>query len=163
MVDLAMRIIRILPFFFAVVVAAVDRPQKEFPLWSGKAPGQKGDTSRDIPTLTAYWSTKPSGAANNGELLTVKIRYKQPDGDTSKLLEFPIKDTGKRFGQADQDFRFAAAVAQFGMLLRGSEHKGDSNYAAVLEIATEAAAGDKSGYRQEFLELVRMASQLSDR
>jgi len=116
-----------------------------------------------IDKLKYQKPTKPSGAANNGELLTVKIRYKQPDGDTSKLLEFPIKDTGKRFGQADQDFRFAAAVAQFGMLLRGSEHKGDSNYAAVLEIATEAAAGDKSGYRQEFLELVKLASQLSDR
>jgi len=116
-----------------------------------------------IDKLKYQKPTKPSSAANKGELLTVKIRYKQPDGDTSKLLEFPIKDTGKRFGQADQDFRFAAAVAQFGMLLRGSEHKGDSNYAAVLEIATEAAAGDKSGYRQEFLELVRMASQLSDR
>ena len=116
-----------------------------------------------IDKLKYQKPTKPSSAANQGELLTVKIRYKQPDGDTSKLLEFPIKDTGKRFGQADQDFRFAAAVAQFGMLLRDSEHKGDSNYAAVLEIATEAAAGDKSGYRQEFLELVRMASQLSDR
>ena len=116
-----------------------------------------------IDKLKYQKPTKPSGAANNGELLTVKIRYKQPDGDTSKLLEFPIKDAGKRFGQADQDFRFAAAVAQFGMLLRGSEHKGDSNYAAVLEIATEAAAGDKSGYRQEFLELVKLASQLSDR
>ena len=116
-----------------------------------------------IDKLKYQKPTKPSGAANNGELLTVKIRYKQPDGDTSKLLEFPIKDTGKRFGQADQDFRFAAAVAQFGMLLRDSEHKGDSNYAAVLEIATEAAAGDKSGYRQEFLELVKLASQLSDR
>ncbi|MCP4811552.1 MAG: VWA domain-containing protein, partial [Planctomycetaceae bacterium] len=116
-----------------------------------------------IDKLKYQKPTKPAGAANNGELLTVKIRYKQPDGDTSKLLEFPTKDTGKRFGQADQDFRFAAAVAQFGMLLRGSEHKGDSNYAAVLEIATEAAAGDKSGYRQEFLELVKLASQLSNR
>jgi secreted protein with Ig-like and vWFA domain len=116
-----------------------------------------------IDKLKYQKPTKPSSAANQGELLTVKIRYKQPDGDTSKLLEFPITDTGKRFGQADQDFRFAAAVAQFGMLLRGSEHKGDSNYAAVLEIATEAAAGDKSGYRQEFLELVKLASQLSDR
>ena len=63
MVDLAMRFIRILPLFVAVVVAAADRPQKEFPLWSGKAPGQKGDTPRDIPTLTPYWSAQPSGAA----------------------------------------------------------------------------------------------------
>ena len=63
MVDLAMRFIRILPLFVAVVVAATDRPQNEFPLWSGKAPGQKGDTPRDIPTLTPYWSAQSTGAA----------------------------------------------------------------------------------------------------
>ena len=94
-------------------------------------------------------------------MLTVKLRYKQPEGDTSKLLEFPVKDVGKRFGEADQDFRFAAAVAQFGMILRDSQYKGNSNYAAVLEIATEAAKGDEIGYRQEFLDLVRIAKKVS--
>ena len=122
--------------------------------------GVKSEALGSVDELKYQKKTKPADAANGGELLTVKLRYKQPDGDTSKLLQFPVKDDGKRFGQADQDFRFAASVAQFGMLLRNSQFKGDSNYAALLEIATEAAAGDKSGYRQEFLELVKIAKQL---
>ena len=96
----------------------------------------------------------PNEAAHSGELLTLKIRYKQPDGDTSTKLEFPARDEDKRFGQASQDFRFAAAVASFGMLLRDSQHKGNATYAGVLETATEAARGDTTGYREEFLKMV---------
>jgi acetyl esterase/lipase len=58
-----MQLIRLLPLFLAVAVFAADRPQKEFPLWTGKAPGQKGDTPRDIPTLTPFWAANPTGAA----------------------------------------------------------------------------------------------------
>ncbi|MFP6604839.1 MAG: VWA domain-containing protein [Pirellulaceae bacterium] len=123
--------------------------------------GVESDALGDVDKLKYQKKTKPSNTANNGELLTIKLRYKQPDGDTSTLLKFPVKDTGKRFGEADQDFRFAAAVAQFGMLLRDSQFKGDSTYAALREIATEAAANDDSGYRQEFLELVKIAHELS--
>ena len=115
---------------------------------------------RSVDDLKYQKPLKTSKASGNGEMLTLKLRYKQPDGDTSRLLEFPVKDAGKRFGDSDQDFRFAAAVAQFGMLLRDSKHKGDSSLAAVLEIATEAAKGDASGYRREFLELVRIAEEL---
>ena len=115
---------------------------------------------RSVDDLKYQKPLKTSNASGNGEMLTLKLRYKQPEGDTSRLLEFPVKDAGKRFGDADQDFRFAAAVAQFGMLLRESKHKGDSSLAAVLEIATEAAKGDASGYRQEFLELVRIAEEM---
>ena len=58
-----MQLIRLFPVFLAATVFAADLPQKEFPLWFGKAPGQKGDTLRDIPTLTPYWAAKPTGAA----------------------------------------------------------------------------------------------------
>ena len=95
------------------------------------------------------------------KMLTLKIRYKEPDGDTSTKLTFLIKDEGKRFGQASQDFRFAASVASFGMLLRDSQYKGNATYAGVLEIGTEAATGDTSGYRQEFLGMVSRAKELS--
>ena len=96
-------------------------------------------------------------------MLTLKIRYKQPDGDTSTKLEFPARDEGKRFGQASQDFRFAASVASFGMLLRDSQYKGDATYAGVLETATEAASGDTTGYREEFLKMVVRAKELAGR
>jgi hypothetical protein len=57
-------------------------------------------------------------------MLTVKLRYKQPDANTSKLLEVPLTDSGRRFGKATTDTKFAAAVAAFGMLLRDSPHRG---------------------------------------
>jgi Ca-activated chloride channel homolog len=94
------------------------------------------------------------------ELLTLKLRYKQPDGDKSRLLEFPVTDNGRRFNNASTDFKFAAAVAEFGMLLRDSEFKGSSSYGAVLELAGEAKGADAEGYRSEFLNLVRKARGL---
>ena len=104
---------------------------------------------------------KATAAADTGEMLTVRLRYKQPDSDTSILSTFPVKDDGKAFGQASSDFRFAAAVASFGMLLRDSEYRGDTSYDAVLEFASAAATDDEDGYRAEFLELVARAKQLS--
>ena len=91
------------------------------------------------------------------ELLTLKLRYKQPDGDTSQLLEFPTTDADTSFSKATPDFQFAAAVASFGMLLRGSVHQGLSTYDAVLEIAESAKGPDKHGYRAEFIEIVKRA------
>ncbi|MEX2173271.1 MAG: von Willebrand factor type A domain-containing protein [Pirellulaceae bacterium] len=99
-------------------------------------------------------------AAASGELLTLKLRYKQPDGDTSKLLELPHKDRGGKFNAASKDLQFASAVASFGMILRGSEHKGSGNLAAVAEIASGALGEDAGGYRAEFVDLVRKAQAL---
>jgi Ca-activated chloride channel family protein len=95
------------------------------------------------------------------ELLTLKLRYKLPDADTSTKLEFPITDRGGSFADATDDFQFAAAVASFGMLLRGSEHKGNATFDAALEIAQSALGEDPHGYRGEFLELVRQAKELT--
>ena len=91
----------------------------------------------------------------------MKIRHKKPDEDVSTKLEFPVKDEGKKFGQASRDFRFAASVASFGMLLRDSQFKGNATYAGVLEIATEGAQDDNSGYREEFLRMVARAKELA--
>ena len=98
--------------------------------------------------------------AATGELLTLKLRYKEPEGDTSKLLEFPLKDRGHSFNAASRDLQFAAAVASFGMILRGSEHRGNDNLAAVAEIASGALGDDPGGYRAEFVDLVRKAQML---
>ena len=101
--------------------------------------------------------------AKSGELLTLKMRYKEPTESKSKLIEFSIKDSGQSFSQADQDFQFAASVAAFGMLLRNSPHKGDANYDSVEELAIAGAQGDTVGYRTEFVEMVKRAKQISGR
>ena len=102
-------------------------------------------------------------AARSGELLTVRLRYKMPDAGASKLLELTVRDAGKRFGEASADFRFAAAVAAFGMLLRGSEHSGGATLGAVEEFTVSALGEDPGGWRAEFLDLVHRAGQLQSR
>ena len=82
---------------------------------------------------------------------------------SARKLEFTLRDAGPQFDQASRDFRFAAAVAAFGMLLRDSQFKGTTTYARVLEIARPAASGDTTGYRDEFLKIVGRARELSER
>ena len=98
--------------------------------------------------------------AGSQELLTVKLRYKEPDGDKSKLIVFPMKNAVSEFDEADPDIKFAAAVAAFGMVLRNSEFKGDADYDRALDWAKSSLGEDKFGYREEFLKLVRVAKSL---
>ncbi len=99
-------------------------------------------------------------AADSDDLLNLKLRFKRPNQDRSELTVFPIKNAPQRFGEASRDFQFAAAVAEFGMLLRNSKHRGDASYAEVLEIASAARGRDQYGYRSEFLQVVNMARQI---
>jgi Ca-activated chloride channel family protein len=94
------------------------------------------------------------------ELLTLKMRYKAPDGDTSKKLEWPVFDDGKAFAAASGDLKFAASVAGFGLMLRNSQYKGNLTYAATLELAQGGIGEDQHGYRKEFLDMVRKAKEL---
>ena len=94
------------------------------------------------------------------ELLTVKLRWKKPDGDASTLDEVPLVDRGGAFEQASADLRFAGAVAAFGMVLRNSEYKGEVTLPLVAKIAAGALGPDRGGYRAEFLDLVRKAETL---
>jgi len=94
------------------------------------------------------------------ELLTLKLRYKAPDGDTSKLLEFPLTDTGATWEKSSGDFRFAAAVAGYGMLLRDSPYKGGTTWDSVRELAVEGKGSDANGYRAEFISLLEKAKSL---
>jgi Ca-activated chloride channel family protein len=105
----------------------------------------------------------PRAEATSREALTVKLRYKQPDGDTSKLLERAVDDSGRDYAEASDDFKFAAAVAAFGMILRDSPYKGNATLAAVQELAEASKGADPSGYRAEFVELARKAQQLPPR
>ncbi len=94
------------------------------------------------------------------EMLTVSLRYKQPQGDTSKLLEFPFKDAPEGIGNNDRDFQWAALMAQFSMLLRNSRHKGQATWSDLIQRA-ERAAGVASDYaRQECLLMMRTAARL---
>ena len=96
---------------------------------------------------------------NSDECLTVKLRYKQPEGEKSQLLERGVTDKGTEYARASDDFKFAGAVAGFGMLLRGSPDKGSLTYAGVHELAASAIGQDSLGYRAEFLGLVKKAQQ----
>ncbi len=100
----------------------------------------------------------PSGLVAD-ELFNLKLRYKAPEGDTSALLEFPYNEGTENFEVMSGDFKFAAAVAGFGMLLRDSEHKGSVDRAKVLAWAKEGQNRDEGGYRAEFVELVKKATQ----
>jgi Ca-activated chloride channel family protein len=99
-------------------------------------------------------------AATSRELLTVKLRWKRPDGDTSRLEQVPLADRGGAFEQASDDLRFAAAVAAFGMILRNSEHRGEATLPMVARIAGGSLGTDAGGWRAEFLDLVRKAESL---
>jgi Ca-activated chloride channel homolog len=113
------------------------------------------------PVLKYQQPTSTTQAAASGELMTVKLRYKQPDGERSELQSFPITDGGTEWAHASRDFRHAAAVAAFGMLLRDSPHAGLTTWGLVQELAREGQARDPHGYRAEFGTLVRRARELS--
>ena len=114
-----------------------------------------------IDPLKYQQPPKQSTAAQSDELLTLKLRYKLPQSDTSELMEVVATDTGGAFSQSDTEFQFAAAVAGFGMLLRDSPHKGGWSYDSVNEIAQSAVGHDPYGLRKEFLELVTTAGMLA--
>jgi len=103
--------------------------------------------------------TRPD-AAHANELMTVKVRYKDPGANESKELIFPVKNGVTPFERMPADFRFASAVAEFGLLLRDSEYKGRASYADVAKRALDAKGEDREGYRAEFIALVETAEIL---
>jgi Ca-activated chloride channel family protein len=110
-----------------------------------------------------YQTAAVSAAADSDELLTVKLRYKAPNGDQSKLISEPVRDEHRALADTSPDFRFAASVAEFGLLLRDSEHKGKASWDDVAELARTAVRqqADAEGYREDFVKLVEKARLLS--
>lgn len=109
-----------------------------------------------------YQPAKTMMAASGGdELMTIKLRYKKPDGDVSKLIVHPVTDSHIALANTSDNFRFSAAVASFGMLLRNSEFKQNANYQQVVQLAKGAKGEDANGYRQEFINLVQAAGSLT--
>tara|TARA_R110002096_G_scaffold401386_6_gene598308 strand:+ start:49631 stop:51583 length:1953 start_codon:yes stop_codon:yes gene_type:complete len=109
---------------------------------------------------TTTTATTTSSAAQSNELLTLKLRYKEPTGDVSMKKEIPVFDTDARFATSSIDFKFASSVAAFGMILRGSSHHNNVTLSQVLDWASEGRGTDKHEYRAEFLQLVKKAMAL---
>jgi Ca-activated chloride channel family protein len=133
--------------------------------------------------VTAFYEIVPSGGAASGdvdalryqeqgrraaparrsaELGWIKLRHKAPQADKSQLLEWPIAANAAELRNVSRDVRFAAAVAEYGLLLRHSKFAGNASYDHVLATATDAVGPDLSGYRTDFLDLVRKAAAMSD-
>ncbi|HEX6432333.1 MAG TPA: YfbK domain-containing protein, partial [Niastella sp.] len=94
------------------------------------------------------------------ELMTIKLRYKKTDGDVSKLIVHPVTDAHLALANTSENFRFSAAVASFGMLLRNSAFKQDASFQQVVSLAKSSKGTDANGYRQEFINLVQAAGSL---
>ena len=113
-------------------------------------------------TITALYELVPNYTAAGTDVCSiVRLRYKEPDGETAKELGFNVSTQANSFGQSSLNLRWAAAVAEFAMLLRESEHKANATYEHCENIARQATGRDPSGYRQEMVRLIAKAQQLS--
>jgi Ca-activated chloride channel family protein len=121
--------------------------------------GDKVDAA-DVDPLKYQRETRESGAARSGELLTVKVRYKEPDGDTSQLLSRVLMN---RPGAMTANLGFASAVAEFGMLLRDSPFRGTASFESARARAKTFLGEDEEGYRAQFVQIVERAASLRGR
>ena len=116
-----------------------------------------------VDELKYQSSTINPSAYKSKEMLTVKLRYKDPNGSKSKLLVKSVLDVGIALQRTSDNFRWSAAVASFGMLLRDSEFKGAASHSQVLELAEGAKGEDPEGYRAELIRLVKSCQLLARR
>lgn len=123
--------------------------------------GVKSDVQLSNIGSLKYQSNKVLPAAyGKDELMQLKLRYKLPDSATSQLLTTPVVDRGVKLNSASNNFKFSAAVAAFGMLLRDSQYKGKATFDEVLSLASQSQSEDLEGYRAEFIRLVTRSKTL---
>lgn len=113
-----------------------------------------------VATVDALKYQKANGDVSP-ELLTIKCRYKQPNDTSSVKFDQPLADANTNWTESSENFRFAIAVAQFGMLLRHSEHSGVASYENTILLAKNARGKDEEGYRAEFIRLAEKAQLLA--
>lgn len=123
--------------------------------------GVQSSFSPSVDPLKYQENKKNTSKNNSPEMLTVKLRYKQPDGNSSKLLQKSVIDASNIFEGSSNNFRFAAAVAEFGMLLRQSDFKQNASFAQVISLTEQSMGKDTEGYRSEFLKLVKSSQLLA--
>jgi Ca-activated chloride channel homolog len=124
--------------------------------------GVKSDYLKSVDKLKYQENEKQDVYAGleSKEIVTVKLRYKSPESKKSMLMEKAVMDQGMEFEKTTENFKLAAAIAEFGLILRDSEFKGGANYEQVIEIAKKAKGQDEEGYRAEFIKLVKLAKLL---
>ncbi len=115
---------------------------------------------RNVDPLKYQSNKNQSDKKAKAEWLTIKFRYKQPDGNKSQLLQKVVDMDPLAWDKTSENFRFAAAVAEMGMLLRGSQYKGESSFDQVIRLARSARGKDVEGYRAEFIRLVETAGAM---
>lgn len=137
---------------YELIPAGSDEELKSIDPLKYQAYGEEGKTEK-----------KPGVKADpNAELMTIKLRYKQPDGVKSSKVEIPVKGRVLKFDKTSENFRFSASVAEFGMILRNSEYLEDASMDQVISMAKNAKGQDDEGYRSEFIKMVKLADALKD-
>tara|TARA_B100000809_G_scaffold125132_2_gene123408 strand:+ start:5522 stop:7480 length:1959 start_codon:yes stop_codon:yes gene_type:complete len=116
-------------------------------------------SSEDIADVDPlrYQDKKEVENSNSNEILTVKFRYKAPQGKTSQLIVRHLNYKSTSLAKSSNNFKFSAAVAEFGLLLRNSKHKANASFKHVIELAKNSKGHDDNGYRAEFIRLVEMS------
>jgi Ca-activated chloride channel family protein len=125
-------------------------------------PAGSEENTGSIDPLRYQQNSQTAKPDIKAELLTVKLRYKQPDGKTSTLYEEPVQGKLLAERSTSESFRFSAAVAEFGLILRDSEYKEDASVEQILSLAQAGRGNDAEGYRGEFIRLVKTAETLID-
>jgi Ca-activated chloride channel family protein len=124
--------------------------------------GVKSEFIRDIDPLKYQSVTEQLGLSND-EILTVKFRYKKPDGDKSQLIVKTLENSQTNINETSENYRFSAAVAEFGMLLRDSEFKQNASYNQALQMAKGAMSNDEFGYRSELISMIRSCQMMAEK
>jgi Ca-activated chloride channel family protein len=115
----------------------------------------------DVDPLKYQSGRTPTRAAEQPELMEIKLRYKEPRGIASREISQPVRDEKVVLTRTSHNFRFAAAVAAFGMVLRESEYRGEATLDLAARLAEQATGRDPEGYRAEFIRLVKASKGLS--
>lgn len=123
--------------------------------------GLENDFNYSVDPLKYQKTAQSSATSFSSELVTVKFRYKTPDSDKSKMEKVSLMDLPIVFNKTSDDFRFASAVAELGLLLRKSEFKQQANYSNLITRAKMAKGKDEEGYRAEFISLAASAKLLA--
>lgn len=122
--------------------------------------GIKSNMIGSVDALKYQNDKKQSQGNKNNELATIKFRYKDPDSESSRLQEAVVHNQVKNLEEVSEDFRFASAVAEYGMLLRGSDFAQQSSFESLIQRAKGARGTDEEGYRSEFIRLAENSLSL---
>jgi Ca-activated chloride channel family protein len=125
--------------------------------------GVKDSFTRKVDDLKYQVVNRTSATTVSNEWMTIKLRYKKPDENTSRLIEQKLEGSPVSLDNASDNLRFSAAVAEFGLLLRTSDYRQGASYEQVLKLAKSALGADTNGYRSEFIKLVETSVSLASR